>query len=93
MSKKQKSKKNLKKSLSVILDTYTGQKGKTNRKKLSDFIEQKISEILSFRDNLRLTGDAKKPPVVSLQPSPALADELHKNINNGLKFKNAIAIQ
>ena len=91
MSKKQKIKKNLQKSLSDIVKIYTEQKGKANRRKLSNFIEQKIAEILSYRGNLPVTGGAIEPPVVALQPSPALVDELHKNTNNSLELKNAVS--
>lgn len=104
MSRKQERKKYLQKRLSVVIKTYAGLKGKANRKNLSDFIEQKLAEILSYRDNLPVkekaqkkekfvTGAAMKPPVVVLQPSAALADELHKNTIKSLELKNATAIQ
>jgi len=91
MSKKKEIKKDLQKRLCAIVEIYMEQKGKANRKRLSDFIEKKMAEIISFRDNLdveKKTGKkekilnsevikAAKTPV--LQPSPALADELHNH--------------
>ena len=103
MSEKQKRKKYLQKRLSVILKAYAGLKGKANRKNLSDFIEQKLAEILSYMENLpvkekvqkkdkSLAGAVRKSPVVVLQPSAALTDELHKNTIKSLELKNATTI-
>ena len=64
MSKKKDKRKNLQTRLTAIVEIYIEQKGKENRKKLKDFIELKMDEIISFSESLsRRSKDKNKVPV------------------------------
>ena len=94
MKKKKQQRKDLKKRLSAIIKIYTEQKGKSNRKLLKYFIEQKADEIVAYSEHpvtnaIKKTGNKKieadNIAVAALQRSHALIDELYSAQNNHLQ--------
>lgn len=81
-----------------LASLYVEQKGKSKRRWLKDFIEQRADEIVAYSENLTTTAMKKAEKgitvpgnvaVAAIQPSPALIEELHNAQNNYLQLQDA----
>ena len=92
MSKKKKTEKPLQKRLSAIVKIYRKLKGKENKRQLKSFIDEKVSEIIAYKNTVgkqrQQTDNGAVPDVLpdtqNLQPSVNLLEELqHTQHTNG----------
>ena len=92
MSKKKAEMKALKKEFSTIVEIYRKQKGRGNRTQLKSFIEEKIFEIIIYKETIGKEGTNKDGntatevliDVQTLRPSAELLEELlNKQGTNG----------
>ena len=98
MSNKKDEKKSLQKRLTSIEEIYIEQKGKQNKILLKAFIDEKLSEIITYRNMLKElekkqteeTGTVVIVAKKTLQPSAALLKELnHEHNGNGEVLRKA----
>ncbi len=98
MEKKKQRQKAIQERLGPIIKIYVRQKGKSKRRLLKDFIEQKTDEIIAYSENLRAKTmeDAESEIAVpgniaaaAIQPSPTLIEELHNTQSNHLQLQGA----
>ena len=90
MSKKKAEMKALQKRISTIVEIYRKQKGRQNRNQLASFIEEKICEIIIYKDVVGKQGKRESNNTATevpantqkLEPSAELLEELQNKKNN-----------